>query len=79
MAVGAIAQGGLAIGLSARGGMTRGHSTLINHFNWLLGGFPPTPAGMLRAYLCALGPPLIFGALICLIAMLRHNGEDPDH
>jgi hypothetical protein len=42
-----------------------------------LGGSSSPISGVLP-FLFTLGPPLIVGALICLIAMLRHNGEDAD-
>lgn len=91
LSVGGISFGGLAIGFIAQGGMSIGHYARgasivgrkfppqLRRMVWLLGRFPPRPLDSLRPMLLTLGPLLVAGALICLVALARVNsvnGED---
>ncbi len=81
VAVGFIAQGRVSIGHFARGASAIGRRfpPRLRQLHWLLGKFPPTPLDSLRPMLLTLGPLLVAGGLICLLALARTNsvkGED---
>ena len=83
MSAGGISFGGLALGFIAQGGLAigkfaRGHAAIgvrfprrLAQLHWLFGRYPPKFFDSLIPILFTLGPMVIVGGLIALVALWR--------